>query len=151
MLNYFRLQKYNFHDTMKRQKMWVYSSKKPPRPKVPENIKEEVETKAKELIESFLKPEHIQPPPEDMQFNYIVDIYTKWYRSFFYFCAKYASPGPYSISPFFEMKFARMGYFGDGLFDLSYMRHTKQWFELFQDLSVDECLETIRDDPHFLA
>jgi len=135
---------------MKRQKIWVYSPKKPPRPKVPEDIKEEVETKAKELVESFLKPGYIKPPPEDIDRNYIVDIYTKWHRSFFYFYAKYASPGPYSVFPFFEMGFARMGYVGDGLFDLSFMRHTEQWSELYQNLSIDECLEAVKNDPYFL-
>ncbi len=134
----------------RRQKVWVYSQPKLPKPKVPKNIKIEVETKAKELIESFLKPNHIKPPPEDERFNYIVDIYAKWYRSYFHFCAKYASSGPYAISPFFETKFARMEYVGNGLFNLSYMRHTEQWLELYTNLSVDECLATIKDDPHFL-
>ena len=136
---------------MKRgQKAWTFRPQNSPKPKVPENVKEEVETKANELVESFLKPEHIKPPPEDMRFNYVVDIYTKWYHSSFYFCAKYACPDPLAVSPFFEIKFARMEYVGDGLFNLSYMRHTKKWFEIFQGLSVDECLETIRDFPHFL-
>jgi len=112
-------------------------------------MKVEVETKAKELVESFLKPEYIKPPPEDMHFNYVVDIYTKWYRNYFYFSAKYAFPGPNAIAPFFETKFARMEYVGDGLFNLSYMRHTENWFEIFQDLSVDGCLEMIKDLPHF--
>jgi hypothetical protein len=93
---------------------------------VPENIKAEVETKAKELVESFLKPEYIKPPPEDMRVNYVVDIYTKWYRSYFYFCEKYASPSPIAIPPFFEAKFGRMEYVGECLFNLSYMRHTEK-------------------------
>jgi len=136
---------------MKRgQKAWTFRPQKSPKPKVPENVKLEVETKANELVESFLKPEYIKPPPEDMRFNYVVDIYTKWYRSSFYFCAKYACPDPNAISPFFETKFARMEYAGDGLFNLSYMRHTGKWFEIFEGLSVDECLETIRDFPHFM-
>lgn len=134
----------------RRQKVWVYSPPKPLKPKVPENIQAEVETKAKELIESFLKPNYIKPPMEDMNFSYVVDIYAKCYRSYFHFCAKYASPGPYAISPFFETKFARMEYMGNSLFNLSYMRHTEQWFKLFTDLSIDECLAMIKDDPHFL-
>lgn len=133
----------------RRQKAWFFSPQKSTKPKVPENIKAEVETKANELVETFLKPEYIKPPPEDMRFNYVVDIYTKWYRNYFHFIAKYACPGPNAISPFFETKFARMEYVGDGLFNLSYMRHTGQWFEIFQDLTVDECLETIKDLPHF--
>jgi len=45
------------------------------------------------------------------------------------------------------MGFARMGYVGDGLFDLSFMRHTEQWSELYQNLSLDECLEAVKNDP----
>lgn len=108
----------------KDKKRGPFSPEKLPKSKMPENIKLEVETKANEFVESFLKPEYIKPPPEDMRFNYIVDIYTKWYRSYFYFCAKYASPDPRAASPFFERKFARMEYVGDNLFNLSYMRHT---------------------------
>jgi len=29
------------------------------------------------------------------------------------------------------------------------MRHTGQWVELYDALSVDECLQAIRDDPWF--
>jgi len=135
---------------MKRgQTMWAFNPQKYPKPKVPEDVKLEVQTKAKELIESFLKPEYIKPPPEEMRYNYVVDIYTKWYHSYFYFCAKYACPDPQAISPFFEKKFTRMEYAGDRLFNLSYMRHTGTWFEIFRDLSIDECLETIKDLPHF--
>ncbi len=134
----------------RRQKGWFFRPPKPPKPKAPESIKTEVETKAKELIESFLKPNYIKPPPEDKRFNYIVDIYAKWYQSYFHFIAKYRCPAPNCISEFFEDKFARMEYVGNGLFNLSYMRHTKQWLELFTDLSIDECLEIIKEDPHFL-
>jgi hypothetical protein len=42
-----------------------------------------------------------------------------------------------------------MEYVGKGLFNLSYMRHTGSWFEIFQKLSVDECLEVMKDLPHF--
>ena len=59
------------------------------------------------------------------------------------------SPGPNAISPFFEAKSTRMEYTGGGHFNLAYMRYTGQWMELFQDLSLDDCLATIRDNPMF--
>ena len=76
----------------KRQKRWVYSPPKSKKPQVPEGIKLEVSKAAENLIKTFLKSQYVQPPPEDKRFNYIVDIYTKWYRNYFYFCAKYACP-----------------------------------------------------------
>lgn len=134
----------------RRQKTWVYNPPKPPKAKVPDEIKLAVENKATELIESILKPEHIEHPPEDNTFNYIVDIYSKWYRNYFYFIAKYNCPSPNAISPSFEDKFARMEYIDNEHFNLSYMRHTGQWWEIYSDLSIDDCMKAIKDGPHFL-
>lgn len=134
----------------KPKKMWIYNPPKPAKPKVPEAIKIEVEKKCNELVEAVLKPKHIQPPPKDNQFNYLVDIYTKWYRNYFYFYAKYHSPGPYSIAPYFETGFARLEYAGNNKFNLSYMRHTNQWWEIYQGLTLQECLSAVKDEPHFI-
>jgi len=133
----------------KKQKTWVYSPPSQPKPEVPEDIKRDVETKANALVEAVLKPTHIKPPPDDDSFNYIVDVYTKWYRNYFYFCAKYCVPGPNAIAPFFEAKFARMEYVGNARFNLSYMRYTEEWVEVYQALSVEECIAVIKDDPLF--
>jgi hypothetical protein len=100
-------------------------------------------------VEEVLKPQHIQPPPKDERFNYLVDIYTKWHQSYFYFCATYHSPGPNAISPSFETRFARLAFVGNNRFDLSYMRHTGQWWELYSGLTLNEALAAIRDEPHF--
>jgi len=102
-------------------------SKKPLKPKVPDTVKREVEAKAQELIEAYLKPTYFQPPPPDSKFNYIVDIYAWWYHSYFYFCSKYRCPDPHAIAPFFEDKFARMEYVADGCFNLDYKRYTGLW------------------------
>jgi hypothetical protein len=134
----------------KRQKEWFFPPQKPPKHKVPENVKIEVEMKATELVDSFLKPKYIKTMPADEDFIYIVDIYTNWYRNYFYFYSKYRSLSPNAISPFLETKFARLEYVGNDLFNLSYMRHTGQWLEIYTGLSVDECLSAVIDDSHFL-
>ncbi len=130
----------------KRQKRWVYV---PPKAAISNTLKSEVTTKANELIDSVLKPAHIKPPPDNPQFNYIVDIYGKWYHSYFYFCAKYCVPGPDALVPDFEAKFARLQYAGNNLFHLSFLRHTGEWVQLYSDLPLDECLTAIRDEPFF--
>jgi len=48
--------------------MWVYS---PPKPKVPDVVKMELEVKGTELINTVLKPEHIKLPPKNAKGNYI--------------------------------------------------------------------------------
>lgn len=132
------------------RKVWTYSPARQPKPKVPDGAKAEVEAKAREVIETVLKPGHIKPPPEGEGFNYVVDIYTKWHRNYFYFCSQYRCPRPNAISPFFEVRFARLEYLADDNYNLSYMRHTGQWWEIYRDLSLEECLAAVRDEPHFL-
>ena len=58
----------------KRQKGWFFPPQKPPNHKVPENVKIEVETKAKELVDLFLKPKYIKSMPTDELFKDLVDI-----------------------------------------------------------------------------
>lgn len=132
-------------------KTWVLTPKKKPSPKVADTLKADVERKANELVETAFKPTYVKPPPKSPRFNYIIDIWTKWHRNYFYFGATYASPGPTAISPTFETKFARLEFVGGGRFNLSYMRHNGKWFERFTRLTLDQCLELVRDDGHFLA
>ena len=133
----------------KPRKVWMLSPTKSPKPPLPESIKAELTAKAMHLIENVLKPKHVLPPKPDAQFNYITDLSGKWNRGYFYFIASYASPGPNAFSPAFETKFARMEYVGDGKFALSYLRHTGAWLEIYETLSMDECLKAIQDDPCF--
>ena len=134
----------------KRQKMWIRKPPKQPKSKVPDTIKLDVEAKARGLVDTVLKPGHIKALSGDERFNYIVDIYSKWHGNYFYFYSKYACPGPNAISPYFEAKFARLEYIVNGRFNLSYMRHTGKWWEIYFDLSIDECIATIRDEPLFM-
>jgi hypothetical protein len=134
----------------KKRKAWAFSPGKKPKVSLPGSLKDEVDTKARDLIETVLKPKHVEPPPKDARFNYITDIQLKWLGSKCYFISVYACPGPNALSPSFERKLARMEYVGDGKFALSFMRHTGQWVELYESLSADECLRLIRDGPWFV-
>jgi hypothetical protein len=133
----------------KSRKMWTFSPAKKEKPSVTPSCKLQVEAKAKELIESVLKPNHVQPPPKDRQFNYIIDIGVKWNRGYFYFISTYACPGPTVHSSTFESKFARLEYLGDEKFALSFMRHNGEWVELFTVISLDDCMKAIQNDPWF--
>lgn len=130
-------------------KQWVYSPRKPTPPKIPDRLKAEVSRKAQELIDTFLKPTYVQPPPENPQFNYKTNISAKWWRSYFYFSSEWAVPSPNALFPSFESKFARLTYTGSERFTLSFMRSTGEWVELYYDQSLDECLEAIKTDEWF--
>ncbi len=112
---------------MATKKRWIYVPPKPPKPKVPEYLKSFVKTKADDFVESFLKPNFIKEPPKDYEWNYPVDIFTKWYQRYFYFCSTWRCPSPNAISEYFEIRFARLEYAGDEKFNIAYMRYTGQW------------------------
>jgi hypothetical protein len=48
-----------------------------------------------------------------------------------------------------KKKLEQLQYAGNRRFHLSFMRYTGQWIQLYTDLTVDECIETVRDDPYF--
>ena len=129
------------------QRTWAPS--KTDKPKVPDNLKKEVQTKADDLVEKVLKPKYIKPPPEGSEWNYPIDIWTKWNRSFFYFTSTWACPGPNAIAPTFENPFARMEYVDNRRFNLAYFRHTGEWWTIHKGLPLDECLELIGEDGPF--
>ena len=133
----------------KQRKAWMSGPATKPKSSLPGTAKDEVDTKATDLIEKVLKPRHVLPPPEGSQFNYVTDIKAKWIGSTCYFISTYACPGPNAIAPTFEEKFARMEGVGDAKFNLSFMRHTGKWVELFPGISLDECMKAIQDDPWF--
>ena len=133
----------------KQRKAWMLSPGKKPTASLSGTVKDEVDTKARELIETVLMPKYIEPPPTGHELNYITDITIKWLGSKCYLISVYACPGPNAISPSFETNFARMEFVGDGKFALSFMRHTDQWVLLYDRLSVDECMTAIRDEPWF--
>ena len=133
----------------KQRKAWMISPGKSGQPSVPDSIKAKLQAGATNLIENVLKPKHVLPPKKDEQFNYITDIGSKWHRNYFYFISIYACPGPNALSPTFESKFARMEYLGDGKFALYFMRHTGEWFRIYDAFSVDESMKAIQDDAWF--
>lgn len=111
--------------------------------RVPPDVKGKLCAKARKVIDSELRPAHVKPPPDKPRFNYIADMETKWRGPFFYFIAKYASPGPHAVAPFFYSPFARLEYKGDGRFGVAYMRHTGQWWQIHSGLTMDQALDIV--------
>jgi hypothetical protein len=134
----------------KQPKQWGWvPSPRTSKPTVDAATKTRVEAKVQDLIDKELKPRHVKPPPADERFNYLTDITLKWHGSTLFLVAVYACPGPNALSPSFESRFARLMPVAKGSFDLDFMRYTGQWVPLYQMLTLDECMEAIRDDPWF--
>jgi hypothetical protein len=109
----------------------------------------EIRIKADKVIETELKPRFVKTAPENSDWNYVTDITGKWHGRFFYLIATYACPGANAISPFFESRFARFEHIGNGKFALAFLRHTGTWHGLYHDLTIDECFESVLNDPWF--
>jgi hypothetical protein len=134
----------------KGSKTWVRSSHGVSQSKIPDVVKAGISARAQQLVDSDLKPAHIKPPPKKADFNYLIDLHVKWHGRSLIFCSTYACPGPNALSPTFESRFARMEYVGRDLFNLSYMRHTERWWEVFSNLTLEECFKLIKEDSLFL-
>ena len=133
---------------MAKKRGWTWAPDRRLKPTVPDDVKAEVQRKADELIEKHLKPAHVKPP-EDPRWNYLTGIHTKWHKSFFYLVGDYASPGPDRIAPTFESPFARLEYTLDGKFNLAYMRHTGQGWQVREGLTLEQAMKAIRDEGLF--
>lgn len=103
--------------------MWLSTSQKSENPKVTEAEKQQVEAACQAFIENK-KPQWIQPPNE--RWGYVSDVYGKWYRNYYYFCATYRCDDPTAIVPEREVKFTRLEYAGSNKFHMAYFRHTGQ-------------------------
>jgi len=125
----------------RKKKTWVYSPPRKPKPKVPDEVKQALQEKGDEIVGKIFRPEYLEPVPEQLIINHLMDFYAKWYRNYFYFCSKYKCPSE-AYSSSFESKFARMEYIGNNKFELSYMRHTGQWVQL-EIGTMDDCLKSI--------
>ena len=129
------------------RKLWVWMPAR--HSGVPDALKQEISAKGDALVQNHLKPGFVQPPPKDLRYNYIVNLYTKWRGRYFYFMSKWASPGPNRIAPFFEVGFARLEYAGMGRFHLAYFRHTGKWSQISSGLTLDNALELIKKEGIF--
>ena len=111
--------------------------------------KESLLALANKLVIEHYRPNYIKPPPSAARGNYIVDFSTRWNGAYLRFIAKYACPGPNAISPFFEIPFARLGYFRRDVWNLWARRHNDQWMELDHNLTLQQCFDRMREDPWF--
>jgi hypothetical protein len=107
----------------------------------------EIEKRCQPLIEQF-KQQYIKKNP-DKRYNYLTDVYAKWRGNFLLFCQKFKTENPGMIKPEFEESFVRLEYVESDNFNFSYFRYTGKWFSVANNLSLNDCLEMIEDNPNF--
>ncbi len=133
----------------KQEKTWAANPKRP-KSTVPELTRKRLTSLASELIEEELRTRYVKRRRKNEKFSYLVDIYTKWSRNFFDFCALYRSPDPDDRPSEFEMKFARLEYLSTGKYILSYQRHNGQWWETDRNISQSKALQIINEGGLFI-
>jgi len=72
----------------KTKKRWMFvETKKRTTTTITEPEKAEVTAFFQPLVEQF--KEQFIPKNPDKEYNYLIDIYSKWYRHYFYLCEKF--------------------------------------------------------------
>ena len=130
----------------KKVRGWYYN---PPKQKVDEFAKEGIKKKCDKFIESVLKPRFISNEQSALDGSYVINIYSKWWRNFIYFYAKYQDTRSEAIEPTYDWKLARIEYLKENRYNLAYFRHTGKWWVIFYEIPLEECFEAIEDMPHF--
>ncbi len=121
---------------------YVYS------PKATEVQKMAISIQFEPVIEELKK--EIQPIPEPQEFNHCIDVFSKWRGNFFYIMQKYKT-GKNSTTDFFDIGLARLEFYGENRFNVSYFRHTGKWEPLFmyKDVSFETAKKAILEDEMF--
>jgi hypothetical protein len=121
---------------------YVYS---PTATKVQKNT---ISSQFESVIEELKK--NLQPIPEPQKFNHCVDVFSKWRGNFFYIMQKFKT-GENSITDYFDCGLARLEFYGENRFNLSYFRHTGKWEPLFMynDIPFETAKQAIFEDSMF--
>lgn len=102
------------------------------------------------LIANVLLPRYL-PEITPTEFNYPIAICGKWHGNKYRFITRYRTDRTDAVTPEFEAPFARLEFVSRDCFDLSYHRHTGEWFCLYQRVNLAEALALIADGCHFQA
>ncbi len=91
----------------------------------------------------------LAPVEEPQTRNQCVDVFTKWWRGYFYLMQKFQCPPEGYTMPGFESGIARLEFRGADSFDVAYYRYTGEWFVIAQGQSLEACLKAVAEDSWF--
>lgn len=131
---------------MATKKVWVLAPQK-------KAITEAEKTQLTNLFEPLIndyKKKFVEAKPNKKE-NYIVNFHSKFYRGFFYLCAEYKAEYENRMFDGFENKFARLVFVDKNKYNLSYFRHTGQWWTIDENVTAEYCLKNIKDNPLFFS
>jgi hypothetical protein len=132
---------------MKNQRIWISKESMKTKLKLTDSEKNDIMTQCQPLVHLFKNQYVIENP--DTRFDYLVDVYAKWYHNYLYFCEKFKSEHANRIKDEYEVKFIRLELTGKDRYNFSYYRHTGQWFLVTIDLTLKDCMEMMQANPNF--
>lgn len=121
------------------RKVWVYA------PTITEAEKRSIIGACERFIAEVLKPRFL-PTIVPTEWNYPVDIGGTWRGNRYRFVQRYRSDRPDAVEPEFDAPFARIEWVAPGLFNVAYMRHTGEWWTLFERVGLEEALRLIETE-----
>jgi hypothetical protein len=113
--------------------------------RVPAPEKLAITAACEKLIAEVLRPRCL-PAIRPTEFNYPVGLAGKWHGNNYRFITRYRSGFAENRGEEFDAPFARLEYVSRNRFDLSYFRHTGEWFCLFRGMTLAEALGLIESE-----
>jgi len=131
---------------MQRKKQWVYSPKKvwpivPP--ETQQSVIDLVESVISRLILRYFESHNHRSKDS------LTEITSHWRRCYFYVVAVYHTTAKNAINSDYEENLARLEYVGSDSYNLSYFRHTGEWFEITRGQTLKDCLAIITENSFF--
>jgi hypothetical protein len=128
----------------KQPKMWLPNT---PRPVLPDEAEKRAIIAACEaLIRDMLKP-RLLPEIRPTEWNYPIDIRGVWKGGRYRFIKRFRSGFAENRGEEFDSPFARIDRMGPDNFDIYWMRHTGQWWQLYTGKPLAEALHIVATDP----
>jgi hypothetical protein len=116
--------------------------------KPPEPEKAAITAACERFLAEVLRPRFLPEIRPSTSFNYPVAITGKWHGNKYRFLQRFRSDDPDALEPEFDAPFARLEYVGRDCFDVSWYRHTGEWWCLHRSVSLTEALRLIESDGH---
>jgi hypothetical protein len=128
-----------------RGRTWLPAKfKPPPRPKVPDDVRQALEIQAEPAVAAL--KQRFRKRPNSSPFNRPDDLYIRWHRDALYFVlVMRTSHGP---PPTFETHVARIEHAGAGKFNLA-VPMRRGWNTVLRQATSAECLKAVSDLVHF--
>ena len=124
-----------------RGRTWLPAKPKaPPKPKVADDVREAVDALAAPVV-AKLKKRYCKTP-NNPQFNWPDDLFTRWHRDALYFVVVMRTP--HGRPPTFETHAARMEHTGNGKFNLA-VPMRRGWNTIKKNASPEECFKEISE------